>query len=151
MTLTYQQETVETVEVDIVPLMHAHNDELQEDLSKEYPLDVNMAVYRRMAASGVLRIFTARDDGVMAGYATFIVIPSHHRRGMVVAHEDALYMKPEFRRGRVAMRLMKFAEDSLKGSCQVVIYHCPVAKPHFGILLTKLGYEPYATYHVRRL
>ena len=151
MSLTYQQEQVEMVETDIIPLMHAHNDELQEDISKEYPLDVSMDTYRRLDKAGSLRIFTARDDGVLAGYATFFVIASHHRRTMVVAHEDALYMKPEYRRGRVAMRLMKFAEDALRATCKLVIYHCPTAKPHFGILLTKLGYEPYATYHVRRL
>lgn len=149
--ITFQQETVETVETDIVPLMKAHNEEVRTpEVDLEFPLNVNVAMYKRLAAAGVLRIFTARDDARLVGYATFIVGPSHHR-DMICAHEDALYVTPDFRKGRLALKLIHYAEEVLKPLCDLVIYHCPTSKPHFGVLLEKLGYKPYATYFARRM
>lgn len=148
--LTYQMESSDVVARDIVPLMHAHNADLGDDFTAKFPLDVDMDFYHHVYKAGVLKIFTARHGLALAGYATFLVHPSIHRRSMVVAHEDALYLRPEFRRGRNARRLMDFAEEELRKTCAAVIYHCPESSPAFGKLLGVSGYEKYATYFVRR-
>lgn len=149
--IVYAKECADSVLDEIVPLMIAHDQEIVDDITRAWPLEVDVDRYRLVEAAGMLRVFTARDEGELVGYATFMVVASIHRKSLVVAHEDALYLKPDQRKAGVARRLMDFAEDSLSAECVMVMYHSPCGNPRFGTLLARSGYTKYSEHYARRL
>lgn len=53
---------------------------------------------------------TARVEGRMVGYCGIYVVPSMHSQQMI-ATEDAMFIVPEYRRGRNALRFIQFLEQ----------------------------------------
>ncbi len=149
--ITIQQESAATVEADIVPLMEAHDAAVKHQDFNDWPLDIDIDLYRGLEAKGKLRVFTARDAGVLVGYCTYFIVRSHQRKSLTSLFEDAFYVKPEYRGGGTARRIMKFAEAAAKAECQAVFYHSPEAQPTFGQILERTGYTKYSTTYGRRL
>lgn len=52
---------------------------------------------------------TMRDQGRLVGYCGIYVVPSMHSQQMI-ATEDALFILPDYRRGRNALRFIQFLE-----------------------------------------
>lgn len=57
-----------------------------------------------------LLAMTARDNGRLVGYAIMYITPSMHTQQRN-ATEDAIYLLPEYRKGRNALRFFQFVED----------------------------------------
>tara|TARA_R110000868_G_C10597262_1_gene740144 strand:- start:196 stop:651 length:456 start_codon:yes stop_codon:yes gene_type:complete len=151
MPIIFARETAADVERDIVPLMHAHDKDVAHVDFADWPLDVDMEVYRNLERIDKLRVFTARDAGELVGYCTIFIVRSHQRRSLTVGMEDALYLKPEYRKAGNAMRLITFVNEQLKGECEWVMYHAPAAFPRFGTILARTGYTKYSETYARRL
>lgn len=83
-------------------------------VTKEFPLEPDYDAYRRLATAGMLRTITCRCDGELIGYIVFTVSPHLHYKSCKTAFEDIYYVKKEFRKGRIGIRLFKYAEDVLK-------------------------------------
>jgi GNAT superfamily N-acetyltransferase len=147
----FARETAAQVMQEIEPLMKAHEEVLKNDITQEWPLDVDFARYRRAETNGAFRAYTARHNGKLVGYCTFFIASATQRKSLVIAHEDALYLAPEYRKMGVAKGLMNFANDGLKDVAELVIYHAPEANPRFGVLLKRAGYKKYSEYYARRL
>lgn len=57
--------------------------------------------------------FVAKDGNKLAGYLGMYITNSMHTQELI-ADEDILYMKPEYRGGMGSVRFLKFAEGFLK-------------------------------------
>jgi len=92
-----------------------------------------------------VRAFTVVDNESLApliGYAVFFVHRNPHYRSSLQAVEDVIYLDPEYRRGRTASRLVRFAERRLtEDGVQVIYHHAKVAHPALGKILERMGYE----------
>jgi len=120
-------------------LFPLHYDELC--VTKDFPLTPDYAAYKRLADAGMLRCITVRADEEMIGYAIFIVQPHLHYMTCKTAFEDIYYIRPDFRKGRVGIRLFKYAEDVLKGiGVNRVIMHTKVHMDN-SKLFEYLGYK----------
>lgn len=98
--------------------------------------------YLAVDKAGGLRIFTVRHNGALIGYATLFVFFGMHAAAKA-AISDALYILPEFRRPGVSMRLVRFAERSLRAEVVDVIHMSVNDRfPGFGRLLEHMGYHP---------
>ena len=65
-------------------LLERHWDEVAlKDVSG--PLDIDENMYRLLEANGNLVLVTAREDGVPAGYAAYLLGPNPHYRSLAVA------------------------------------------------------------------
>ena len=148
--LIAQEKSESTVE-EIKLLMVDHDRVLTNDITQEWPLDVDFDLYRKVEEVGRLRIFTAREEGRMVGYLICILMHSQQRKSLRMAHEEAFYVDPDFRRNGTATKLMEFAEESLKPEADIIMYHAPEANPAFGLLLKKRRCKKYAEYFARRL
>ena len=84
-------------------------------VTKDFPLSPDYEAYKRLADAGMLRCITVRADDEMIGYAMFFIRPHMHYSTCKTAFEDLYYIRPDYRRGRVGIRLFKYAEDVLKG------------------------------------
>ena len=139
MTTTYQSENPSTFIEELKGILPAHYDELCP--CKDFPLAPDYETFGRLDAAGMLRCITVREDNALIGYAIFIVQPHLHYKTCLTAFEDIYYLKKEYRKGRVGIRLFQFAEDVLKNEgVNRVIMHTKVHLDN-SRLFEYLGYK----------
>ena len=99
-----------------------HYDELC--VTKEFPLDPDWDSYQKLGQAGMLRTITCRLEGELIGYIIFFMQPHVHYKGCLTAYEDVYFVKKEYRKGRVGIRLFQYAESVLKsrGVNRVIIH-----------------------------
>lgn len=150
MTLRFGQERVDEVIGDIQPLTRKHYLEIA-----HYPdieLDPDYPRYRAMEAAGVLRIYTARKDGRLVGYAIFALCPALHYKGSLQATCDILFIDPEQRRGLgIGGALLSHCDLQLAREGAQVVYQRTKAAHNFSNLLEAKGYTLVDLVHARRL
>ena len=124
---------------ELKELFPLHYEELC--VTKDFPLAPDYEAYRRLANAGMLRCITVRADEEVIGYAIFIVQPHLHYMTCKTAFEDIYYIRPDFRKGRVGIRLFKYAEEVLKGiGVNRIIMHTKIHMDN-SKLFEYLGYK----------
>jgi len=120
-------------------LFPLHYDELC--VTKDFPLSPDYDAYKRLADAGMLRCITVRADEEVIGYAIFVIQPHLHYMTCKTAFEDIYYIRPDFRKGRVGIRLFKYAEEVLKGiGVNRIIMHTKIHMDN-SKLFEYLGYK----------
>lgn len=85
----------------------------QEYIDKGEPPDLKIERYLEFERAGWYLQFVARDEGKAIGYLGAYLTPSMHTQKLVAA-EDILYIKPEYRKGFVSKRFIEYVERTLK-------------------------------------
>ena len=117
----------------------AHYDELC--VTKEFPLDPDYEAYKKIADAGNLVCIACMDGMEVVGYIVFIVQPHLHYKSCLTAFEDIYYIRPDYRKGRVGIRLFKYAEEVLKGiGVNRIIMHTKIHMDN-SKLFEYLGYK----------
>jgi len=83
-------------------------------VTKEYPLEPDIEAYRALANAKMLRCITCRADGELIGYIVFTISRHMHYRSCVTAFEDLYFVRKDYRKGRVGIKLFQYAEKVLK-------------------------------------
>lgn len=136
---TFAREILFEVVEDVQPLLALHYEELT--LHKDrVKLDPMWERYAHLEAShrDALQIFTAREEGVLVGYAAFFVQPHLHYRALFPAINDVIFVHPKHR-GTAGVRLIRFCERELKPHAQKIVFHVKPETP-MAALLPRLGY-----------
>ena len=138
--IEYRQECLKTTRTDCLPLIHSHWHEVA--LNKDsIKLSPDWDEYQRLDDSGVLRIYTARDGAKLVGYFVLIVSKSLHYKDHKFAVNDILFMDKDYRKGSVAIKLLRFAEKILKADgVSLMMVNTKVHQP-FDPLMERLGYN----------
>jgi GNAT superfamily N-acetyltransferase len=124
---------------ELKKLFPLHYEELC--VTKDFPLTPDYDAYKRLADAGMLRCITVRADEEVIGYAIFIVQPHLHYMTCKTAFEDIYYIRPDYRKGRVGIRLFKYAEEVLKGiGVNRIIMHTKIHMDN-SKLFEYLGYK----------
>lgn len=124
---------------ELKELFPLHYEELC--VTKDFPLSPDYDAYKRLADAGMLRCITVRADEEVIGYAIFIIQPHLHYMTCKTAFEDIYYIRPDFRKGRVGIRLFKYAEEVLKGiGVNRIIMHTKIHMDN-SKLFEYLGYK----------
>lgn len=136
---------------EITPLLISHYDEIAK--YKDIPLAPDFSKYSQFEQTGMLRIFTARDEsGKIHGYAVFIVNWNAHYSKSLQAVQDILFIEKSSRGARVGIGLVQFSDQQLKDEgVQVCYQHVKLEHPALGRLLQTQGYEPIETIFGKRL
>ena len=103
-------ECLASVKEDIKPLLEEHWELVALNQGK-IKLNPNWEEYARLDAAGVLRVFTAREDGELVGYCVLVVSRSMHYKDHVFANNDVTFVLPDNRAGATGYQLLKYAED----------------------------------------
>jgi GNAT superfamily N-acetyltransferase len=108
---------------------------------KDLKLMPDLGIYHTLEKAGILRIYTARSDGKLAGYSIFSVCGHSHYMTSIVAKEEVLFIDPAYRRGMLGDRMIKFCDDQLTAEGVHVIYHTVTVLRDWSPLLLRNGYE----------
>ena len=83
-------------------------------VTKEFPLDPDIEAYRALANAKMLRCITCRADGELIGYIVFTISRHMHYRTCITAFEDLYFVRKDYRKGRVGIKLFQYAEKVLR-------------------------------------
>jgi GNAT superfamily N-acetyltransferase len=120
-------------------LFPAHYEELC--VTKEFDYEPDYDAYKRLAQAGMLRCITCRADGELIGYIIFFISPHLHYKSCITATEDIYFVKKEYRKGRIGIRLFQYAEQVLKErGVQRIVMHTKVHLDN-SKLFEYLGYK----------
>ena len=105
-------------------------------------LNVDWDTFNLYEKTNHLVTIVARDDGEVVGYAVFIIMKQLHAMDYLMAHNDALFLKKEHRKGRAGIMLIK-ESNKILGELFPGILVAWHVKPHmdFSPILIKLGYS----------
>lgn len=146
MPTVYATEDVRDLWSDLWPLLREHYKRVAH--YEDIPLNPSVEQYNALQDVGMLRCYTAREDGELIGYAVFFVRPHIHYADSLMAAQDVLFHK----RGALGLRgLVKFADQQLRGEGVQLVSHHIKAAHDFGAILERQGYELMDLIYVKRL
>ncbi|HEY5993656.1 MAG TPA: GNAT family N-acetyltransferase [Gallionellaceae bacterium] len=131
--------TVSDKVAELFPLLQLHRDELATNKAL-MELAPNVDAYRALEQSGALLALVAYREEEIVGYSINFIGQHMHYSGLRYAHNDALYVAPEHRGGRLGLRLMRETERLAKEKgARMMMWH---AKTDTTLekLMTRTGY-----------
>ncbi len=139
----------DAVRHDIEPLLFKHWGEVAH--FKDIPLDPDWAFYAACDHAGVLRVYTARDEGKLVGYACYFVKANPHYQTSIQAVQDVLYLHPDYR-GVPALRFIAWCDAQLAAEGIDAVYqHLKAAHEHGHRAMQALGYTEVDRIYAKRL
>ena len=137
--MEFKEESFDQVIGEIKPLLEKHYEEiaLDKDVIK---LNPDYEIYKKLCDSGMMKITTARQAGLLVGYCIVIVKHHLHYKDSLTAVNDIFFIDPAYRQGSTALKLFKQVEEMLKGyGVQRLVMN---TKKHrdVGVLFDRLGY-----------
>jgi len=136
--ITYQKESFKDLAIDAQELFKAHSAE-SSDRTDVLPLDMNYDAYFALEALNRLETYTVRDDGMLIGYTAWIVDHPMHYKSSVTATSTLIYIKPEYRKGLLGYKLIKWSIEQIKQRKVQRILMGIKPKHDFGKILERLG------------
>ena len=131
--------TLDEFKVLAEPLFEEHYEEIARN-KQIMKLKPNYHLYEALNSTGWLFIYVAMQDDVCIGYSMNIMMHHLHYADLRIAQNDILFVKKEFRGGRLGLRLLKVTEDHARSEgCKLMLWH---AKENTALakLLPKLKY-----------
>lgn len=139
--IIFARESIASFFDDALPLFEKHFKEVSH--FQDIPLNIDLDTYQLIDANGALRIFTARQDGELVGYAVFFVKLNPRYSTSLQANQDILFINPSCRAKGFGQNLIAFCDEQLKAEGVQVVYQHVKATPklNFGPLLERMNYE----------
>lgn len=113
--MKFALECLANVKEDMKPLLKEHWELVALNKGK-IKLNPDWEEYALLDQAGILRIFTARDEGKLVGYFVLSVSRSMHYKDHIFAVCDVIFVKPDSRAGKTGYNLVKYAEEWCKES-----------------------------------
>jgi len=103
-------------------------------------LKPNWPMYYSLEEIGALFLHVATQGDEFIGYSINIVQHHLHYADLNYCQNDVLFIKKEFRGGRIGLRLMKATENHAKSlGCKLMLWHCKPDTP-LNEILPRLKY-----------
>lgn len=138
--MKYALECLANVKEDIKPLLEEHWELVALNKGK-IKLNPDWHEYAALDAAGILKIFTARDEGKLVGYFVLTVSKSIHYKDHIFAICDVIFVKPENRANKTGYNLVQYAEKWCKeAGVSLLNINTKVHIP-FDTLMISMDYE----------
>jgi hypothetical protein len=112
--ISFQYELFSDIEGEVQGLATAHFFEVDGGVEPRRRFLIDADLMRYGSKCGNLRIYTARVDGLLAGYCTWNVQYDVESKGLLIATQGAWYTDPGFSSYGLGLRLFKHALRELK-------------------------------------
>lgn len=137
--ISFQQEKLDDIIPNVKELLLDHYQELTLNKAR-VKLKPVWTRYANMEKHNRFYAVTARDSGSIVGYSGFIVQPHLHYGDILVAQNDVLFLKKEYRLGTTGIRLLKFSEQCMKDiGVNKITWHVKYSND-FRPILHRMGY-----------
>lgn len=146
--MDFAEENYTDMVSEIIPLISKHYVEIAH--YQDIRLKPDFDTYQKLSDAGILKVFTARKEKKLIGYAFFFVKTNMHYSESLQALQDILFVDKEYR-GTTGARLIKFCDEELKKKGVQVVYHHVKKAHNFGRMLERLGYEEIDIVYGKRL
>jgi glycosyltransferase involved in cell wall biosynthesis len=136
--ITFQQEAPSPFADEAMELFKKHYEEIAER-QDVIELDPNIERYNLLHRTKALEIHTARDNGKLIGYSLWVVVNHLHYKKSITASSDVLYISPEYRKGMLGYKFIKWTTEEIKKrNPQRILFHM---KPFldYGKIVERLG------------
>jgi len=131
-------ETIAATREEAWPLLEQHWREIAQFKDVQV-LDPDWDAYARLEQMGRLWVMTVRVGGRLIGYTTVIISHDLHYRNLIRAQEDIHFLLPEYRKGLLGYRMLRFVRDKMRArGVQMISFRTKASKSH-GPLLERLG------------
>lgn len=118
----------------------------------DIPLDPDYGVYEKLAEMDLVRIYTVRLDGLLTGYAVYLVRAHPHYRQHVWANADIFWLHPAMRGASIGKALFEFVEADLRAAGVAVMHTTfKTGHPHPAPILETLGHAHVEMGYSKRL
>ncbi len=108
------------------------------------PPEGDRALYDAAASENSLICVTARDGGVVGFWLAFLSYHPHHK-GALACLADLVFLKPEYRRGFNAARMLRvLIGEAREAGASVMYCNSPIGRD-LGPLLRRFGLAPVET------
>lgn len=151
--LSVQSEPIHTLWPELLPLAAAHWDEVNPGSGHA---EIDCKRYEHAEKVGTYAILTLRHvisemESDLIGYSSFWISTNPQQKRTKQATQDALYLVPEYRQGRIGRMLLVHSERFLRDQGVTIVMQSVRRAPNFGPLLIATGYEPIETTYEKRL
>jgi|SRR5271165_2514951 len=133
-------ETLAKVREEAGELLIRHKEEMA---TYDFPLAPDWDLYEKAEAIGLFRIYAARLEGKMVGYATFFVRKHlHYAATASWAFSDLVWLHPKLRGWGIGRQMAEFWEKDLR-EYGVAVIHVDTKAAHQRLIhmLARLGYN----------
>ncbi len=147
MSLVFQIETVEKVWNEVLVLANQHWASTK-SYRRHEPFSPSFERYNQCNQSGFFQLFTARDGQTLAGYFGLYLSTSMHSQLLTVT-EDTMFLKPEYRGGRNALRFLRHIIEACRNwKVHEIMFSCEIDN-ETGIkdILKYLDFRPVVVQH----
>jgi GNAT superfamily N-acetyltransferase len=138
--MKYAVESLPDIKSELEPLLelHWHEIALNQDSIK---LDPDWNTYLSMYRNRTAEFVTARTEGGhLVGYAVWFIKYHLHYKSTLWAYNDIIYLKPEYRKGRAGIGLIKASEEYMRIlGVKKVQWHIKVSND-WSKILERFGY-----------
>ena len=139
--------SLEAMWPEIYPLFEKHWAEIAH--FKDIPLNPDTARYFQLDAAGFMRVFTARAEGKLVGYAVYFVMPHLHFKQSRHATQDVFFIDKEHR--GFGMRFLRWCDEELRKEGVQVVANAVSEANDYSLVLRRMGYKRSDQMYVRRL
>lgn len=112
--VTFQYELFAEIELEVDSLARAHFLEVDGGVEPRRPFRLDSGLMAYGSKCGNLRVYTARVDGLLAGYCTWNVQYDVESKGLLIATQGAWYTDPAFSQNGLGLKLFKWSLEELK-------------------------------------
>jgi GNAT superfamily N-acetyltransferase len=119
----------------------------------DFPLEPDWDFYEKAAAIGLIRLYTARLEGQLVGYAAFIIRKNpHYSTTDPWAVNDLVWLHPKLRGWGIGRQMAEFWEKDLRAyGISVIRVDAKAAHQRLVHMLARLGYNIIVTGLEKRL
>ena len=138
--IKFNTEKVLDIKEELKSLLDKHYEELTLD-KDVVKLDPIWSLYGELEEKNQFFLFTARDEDVLVGYSAFFMKQHIHYKDLIVATNDVLFLKKEYRLGITGIKLLKYSEQKVKElGAKKITWHVKYSND-FRPILHRMGYS----------
>ncbi len=132
----------------MLPLMQSHFNEIS--YHTDYEFAPNKSLYIEAEKQGKMKLFVVKSGDSLIGYSTYF-INKHNHVAILQAHQDSIYLKPDYRRHGIGKVLMQFAENIFRSLGVSVVFVSVSDKYDYSDMLIPMGYKSVEKVYARSL
>lgn len=138
--IKFNTEKVLDIKEELKSLLDKHYEELTLD-KDVVKLDPIWSLYGELEEKNQFFLFTVRDEDVLVGYSAFFMKPHIHYKDLIVATNDVIFLKKEYRLGITGIKLLKYSEQKVKElGAKKITWHVKYSND-FRPILHRMGYS----------